>query len=537
MKGIKGPRRTGEPERRAGRSHILAAYAERRKAIWSVALWCGLSVPPLLGSPTDLTSSPSWWRLGGLVLLVPVVAFRERYLPLAWCVGAALSVVNPWYSPALFAMSYLVGRRKMRERPLEIAIAVGVVAATILTTGMKSGHLTTWLNTAPLLVGAVTAWLAGRHRHQRRELELAGWQRAQHLEREQQLSVDRARIRERAGIAQDMHDQLGHDLTLIAMLAAALEVSPRLDEASRSTASELRVNSAQAITRLGDIIGVLRVDASQEPAPSVREDVMSTVERARTAGMLIELKRRGLDLPAPRGVEEAVQRVVKEALTNAAKHAPGAEIQVLLERLTDLTRVTITNEAPDGPPQDTSGSGMGLVGLAERVRVLGGTLAATPLEHGGFEVAAQLPHSGTGTDRSPGPAEDSGLPGAPVSVRARQRAERRVRRSLVAVVAVPVAATAAVAVLMIGYFSRTYESMTLDTDIYRGLRQGQKWEDLRSQLPDQQVNPGDAVENPPIPEQASCRYYRADGGLFWSGVYRLCFTDGQLVTKDELHEK
>ncbi|WP_148017573.1 sensor histidine kinase [Streptomyces sp. OR43] len=494
-------------------------------------------MPPLLGSLADLTSSTSWWRLGGLVLLVPVVVFRERHLPLAWGVGAALSVVNPWYAPALFAMSYLVGRRKMRERPLEIAIAAGVVAATVLTTGMKSGHVTTWLNTAPLLVGAVTAWLAGRHRHQRRELELAGWQRAQHLEREQQLSVDRARIRERASIAQDMHDQLGHDLTLIAMLAAALEVSPRLDEASRSTASELRVNSAQAITRLGDIIGVLRVDASQEPAPSLREDVMSTVDRARTAGMLVELKRRGLDLPAPRGVEEAVQRVVKEALTNAAKHAPGAEIQVLLERLTDLTRVTITNEAPDGPPQDTSGSGMGLVGLAERVRVLGGTLTANPLDHGGFEVAARLPHSGAATAQSPGPAEAGGLPGAPVSAMARQRAERRVRRSLVAVVAVPVAATAAVAVLMIGYFSRTYESMTLDTDTYRGLRQGQKWEDLRSQLPDQQVNPRDAVEGPSIPEQASCRYYRADGGLFWSGVYRLCFTDGQLVTKDELREK
>ncbi|MEU1469786.1 histidine kinase [Streptomyces sp. NPDC005761] len=497
-------------------------------------------MPPLLGSPTDLTSSTAWWRLGGLVLLVPVVAFRERYLPLAWCVGAALSLINPWYSPALFAMSYLVGRRKMPEPPLQVAIAVGVVAATMVTTGMKSGHLTTWLNAAPLLVGAVTAWLAGRHRHQRRELELAGWQRAQHLEREQQLSVDRARIRERASIAQDMHDQLGHDLTLIAMLAAALEVSPRLDEAARTTASELRVNSAQAITRLSDIIGVLRVDASQEPAPSLREDVTSTVDRARTAGMLIELKRRGLDLPAPRSVEEAVQRVVKEALTNAAKHAPGAEIQVLVERLSDVTRVAVTNEAPDSPPHDTSGSGMGLVGLAERVRVLGGTLTARPLEHGGFEVAARLPHSSTGTAQSPGPADGGGLPGAPVSAKARQRAERRVRRSLVAVVAVPVAATAAVTVLMVGYFSRTYESMTLDTDTYRGLRQGQKWEDLRSQLPDQQVNPRSAVKGPSIPEQASCRYYRADGsGLFsmGSGVYRLCFTDGQLVTKDELREK
>lgn len=269
-------------------------------------------MPPLLASPADLTSSALWWRLGGLVLLVPVVVLRERHLPLAWCAGAALGVVNPWYSPALFSMSYLVGRRKVRERPPEVAVAVGVVAATVLATGMRSGHLTTWLNVSPLLVGAVTAWLAGRHRHQRRELELAGWERARHLEREQQLGIDRARIRERAGIAQDMHDQLGHDLTLIAMLAASLEVSPRLDEAARSTAGDLRVNAARAVTRLSDIIGVLRVDASGEAAASLREDVVSTVDRARTAGMLIGLERRGLDLPAPRGVEEAVQRVVKE---------------------------------------------------------------------------------------------------------------------------------------------------------------------------------------------------------------------------------
>ncbi|MGW2325786.1 histidine kinase [Streptomyces sp. NPDC001700] len=524
------------------RSCFLAAYANRRKAIWSVALWCGLAVPPLLGSPTDLASSTVWWRLGGLAFLVPVVAFRRRYLPLAWGVSAALALINPWFSPALFAMSYLVGRRERRERPLQVAIAVGVIAATMIVTGTTSGHLTTWLNAAPLLVGAVTAWLAGRHRHQRRELELAGWQRAQHLEREQQLSVDRARIRERARIAQDMHDQLGHDLTLIAMLAAALEVAPRLDESARSSAKELRVSSGQAINRLSDIIGVLRVDAPEEPTPSLREDVMSTVDRARTAGMLIELERRGLDTTAPRGVEETVQRVVQEALTNAAKHAPGTEIQVLVERLPERTVVTITNEGSDSPPHDTSGSGMGLVGLAERVRVLGGTLTARPLEHGGFEVAARLPHSGTrsGIAQSPGPADGSGLPGAPVSTKARQRAERRVRRSLVAVVAVPVAAAAAVAVLMVGYVSRTVENMTLDAATYRGLRQGQKWEDLRSQLPDQEVNAGAAVENPPIPKQASCRYYRADGGgLFSMGsaVYRLCFTDGQLVTKDELREK
>jgi signal transduction histidine kinase len=523
-----------EPARGTTRTRILVEGTSQRKIVRSTALWVALAVPALLDSPGD-ADSPLWWRLAGVLLLLPIVLFRGTRLPLSWCAGAVLSLINPWFSPSLFVMSYLAGRRgDVRERPVEVALSVSVVLTALGFIGLTAGHLTTWLNSTPLLVGAVTAWLAGRHRHQRRELELAGWQRARHLEREYQLAADRARIRERARIAQDMHDQLGHDLTLIAMQAAALEVAPQLDEAARSTAGELRRSTAQAVGRLSDIIGVLRVDAAKEPT-APREDLMTTVDRARTAGMLVDLRRVGLDNTAPTVVEEAVQRVVQESLTNAAKHAPGAEVLIRIDRLADQTVVTVTNTVSDHPSHGATGNGMGLVGLSERVRVLGGALSAAHRDDGGFEVKARLPHSGvlygSGDDDQPARL------GAPLTVTAQRDAEQRVRRSLAIVLAVPVLAVAMVCVMTVVYFSNAFDSATLDAATYRNLTAGQRWEDLRSVLPTQQAQVD--ADPLPTPAHAVCKYYRAEGGGLFAmeaEVYRLCFIKGALASKDNLGE-
>ncbi|MEU9287952.1 histidine kinase [Streptomyces sp. NPDC048275] len=534
---MKDPETAPEPARRTSRTRILVEGTGRRKIVRSAALWVALAVPALLDSPGDADSPPLWWRLAGVLLLVPVVGFRDTRLPLSWCAGAVLSLISPWFAPSVFVMSYLAGRRgDVRERPVEVAVAVSVVLTALGVIGTTAGHVTTWVNSAPLLVGAVTAWLAGRHRHQRRELELAGWQRARDLEREHQLAADRARIRERARIAQDMHDQLGHDLTLIAMQAAALEVAPQLDESARSTAGELRRSTALAIGRLSDIIGVLRVDSAQE-STSPREDLVTTVDRARSAGMLVDLRRIGLDITAPAVVEEAVQRVVQESLTNAAKHAPGAEVLVRIDRLTDHTVVTVTNGVHDRPAREAIGNSMGLVGLSERVRVLGGTLSAGHRDGGGFEVSARLPHSGV--RYGSGDADQPPVPGAPLTVTAQRDAEQRVRRSLAAVLAVPVVAVAVVCVMLVVYFSNAVDSATLDATTYRNLAEGQRWEDLRTVLPTQQAYVDRDTDSLPSPAHAVCRYYRAEGGGLFSmeaKSYRLCFIDGKLVSKDEVDE-
>lgn len=111
----------------------------------------------------------------------------------------------------------------------------------------------TWM--ASLLVVVVAGvWLAGRSWRRYQELVRAGWDRAELLRRE----ADRARFRERARIARDMHDVLGHDLTLIALSAGALKLDPGLDERHRQAVADLRAKAGTAVQHLGEVVGLLR---------------------------------------------------------------------------------------------------------------------------------------------------------------------------------------------------------------------------------------------------------------------------------------
>ncbi|MGH3928880.1 MAG: histidine kinase, partial [Pseudonocardiaceae bacterium] len=107
----------------------------------------------------------------------------------------------------------------------------------------------------------------------------AGWERAERMEREQQMIVDQARLRERARIAQDMHDSLGHELSLIALRAGALELDPDLDERHRAAAAELRGSASTATERLGEIIGVLREENTDPPMQPSGESIVELVDR------------------------------------------------------------------------------------------------------------------------------------------------------------------------------------------------------------------------------------------------------------------
>lgn len=518
---------------------------QRRALIRDAALWAALAVLVVLENIAQRPHEAPWWEVGvGVAGVAAAVAVSRRHPLAAVAVTAALHLLpylrlvagpGPFpvaYVVALMVMTYLVGRRMPRaQQALACFAAVGfgglvVAIGANVVTGVPDSityGIVNWVVTMPLLV---VPWLVGRYRRLYVEMVSAGWERAEHLEREQRMIGDRERLAERTRIAEDMHDSLGHELSLIALRAGALELAPDLAEPHRKAAAELRVAAANATDQLHDVIGVLR-DGSAAPTEPVRGSVADLVARAEASGMAVTLEAAPDSGPAPPMVARATYRVVQEALTNVTKHAPGATVTVRVAQSGDETTVVLRNTAPPGDPQPArNGGGRGLLGLAERVRLLGGTLRTGPTGDG-FEMVARLPHAGAAAPETE-PAHDP--PSASADHQAQVR--RRVRRGLIGAIVAPAAVLAGMVVLLAGYYVyASYNSVLTPAD-YESLRVGQDRDAVVEVLPPLQMFDAPS-EKLPEPPGARCEFYRPDGTPFSiTYAYRLCFVDGRLVAKD-----
>ncbi|WP_433077309.1 sensor histidine kinase [Dactylosporangium sp. CA-052675] len=293
------------------------------------------------------------------------------------CVASGLSLdhVPAWRQllfPVLSAAAYLQGRHLPARHDWAVPALAALPGAVLLVPEPARGAGALMC----LALFVVLPWLAGRFRRQQADLVLAG--------RERIAQLELIALRERARIAADMHDSLGHELALIALRAGALELAPDLSPPHREAAAALRASAVTATDRLRETIGILREPAPADPAD---ERVEALVERAREAGMVITL--RAGEGPRPPTVERAVHRVVQEALTNAARHAPGSAVTVGIEHRGHEIVVVVRNELGDTVAVP-SGDGSGLSGLRERMRLLGGSLQAGPGD-GGFTVTARIP--------------------------------------------------------------------------------------------------------------------------------------------------
>jgi two-component sensor histidine kinase len=379
-----------------------------------------------------------------------------------------------------------------------------------------------------LLPCAVLPWLLGRWGRQYADLVSSGWRLADRMEREQRAVAERTRMRERARIAGDMHDSLGHDLTLLAVRAAVLEVDRTLDARQQAAVGELREAAAAATGRLREIIGVLRTDDEEGEASAAggAASPASVVERARASCLDVVLEQRAETEGLPPMVGHAVHRVVQESLTNAAKHAPGAAVRVEVVREDGGTlRVTVANgaarrgAASPGPV----GGGTGLVGLDERVRLAGGTLRAAAVPDGGFEVVARLPAVVGALPR------DAGAAGASRSARELERARGRVRRRAGQAVLAPLAVLAAILVVLLPVSLADSALSVLDRERFDRLVVGETREETERGLPafDRDGAPDGAPEEP---RGTDCVYYSTR----WMSddAYRLCFSGERLVSRD-----
>jgi signal transduction histidine kinase len=238
---------------------------------------------------------------------------------------------------------------------------------------------------------AAVGWgLFIRHR---RQLISTLQDRAARAEAEADLRAEQAQRAARDDIAREIHDVLGHRLSLLSLHAGALEYRPGApaEEIARA-ATVIRENAHQALQDLREVVGVLRAPSGQEPQPT-SADLPQLVAESRQAGLSVTL-REDLSQPLPEPLGRTVYRIVQESLTNARRHAPGSAVTVALTggpgRGLDVEVGNGPTESA-APDEDQRGSGRGLVGLRERVGLAQGRLDYGRRGDGGWRVAVWLP--------------------------------------------------------------------------------------------------------------------------------------------------
>lgn len=294
-----------------------------------------------------------------------------------------------------------------------LVVAFGIVLATGSTTAL--GHLA-----APAF-GFGVAWVLGDRTRNRRAYLAELEERAARLQRERAEHARRAAEAERIGIARELHDVVVHNVSVIAVQAGAARATSHGDADRATAALGLIERTARAtLTELRALLGVLRRQDQDDrsgpvlaPQPSLAH-LDRLLAQAREAGVHVDARVEGVARPLPATVDLAAYRIVQEALTNAARHAPGASVVLTVRYGPGHLQVVVADDGPGMPPPSAGPGGgiqggVGLIGMRERAALVGGELRAGPAAGGGFRVEARLPIDAATIDA----ASLAASPGAP----------------------------------------------------------------------------------------------------------------------------
>lgn len=326
----------------------------------------------------------------GLVLIarlrMPVATLLATlpgaYMGSAWLAGLI----------ALYTVS-----RLRPGRLLLTVCALLVIAANFLPNPMEAAEVhdraTDLVRLESVLGSPIAAIALGRAVALRCELATRLRELTEGRAREDRLLADHVLDMERAQLAREMHDVVAHQVSLISLQAGALRMSTT-DVASRETADTIRTLSVRTLEELRHMVGVLRASGGgpveRRPQPRLSDLPRLIAESTLDVDTDIDYQECA---SCPEGVERAAFRIVQEALTNVRKHAPGAKVRIRLRCAGRELRVEIRNAAaaPGSAPLDLPSGGHGLIGLSERVHLLGGFFSAGPDDAGGFLVSASIP--------------------------------------------------------------------------------------------------------------------------------------------------
>ena len=327
-------------------------------------------------------------RRAPLLVIAVLGGFTLAVSLLIWPIGALTpaDMGNVWapFATVLAAYGPFFYRQDRRVAIFAVAVLTVIVArpwqpsVAVITVGV--------LRTA---VGPLLALYFGARYALLRSLR----ERADRAERERYLLAEQARAEERARLAGEMHDVVTHRVSLMVLQAGALRMTSP-DEATRRAAEDLRVTGCQALDELRDLVAILRTHPDGDERPST-DGLAALVAESASVGTPAELTEEGDPALASPLVGRTAYRIVREALTNVRKHAPGARVTVHVSYGDSQVRLAVRNTAAPGAADLSglagTGSGLGLAGLRQRVELVAGTLRAGPAPDGGFCLEATLP--------------------------------------------------------------------------------------------------------------------------------------------------
>ncbi|KUM32202.1 hypothetical protein AQ436_03670 [Arthrobacter sp. EpRS66] len=442
------------------------------------------------------------WMQG---LLLIVLALSAYLLPLstsgAWLLLSPLAAVG----------SYFAGRRLDSALHGIISFVAGALAAGL--TLLFSAHvsaLTFALNIATSVVLFVLLpWWGGRARRN------AVAFRAQ----ERHYVEVQAGLRERARIAEAMHDQLGHDMALLALSTGGLQMSLDKDSKAYRAAVRIRAQADEAVEHLHEIVEVLRDPRQHATLRPQQLSMEGLLDQARSHGMAITYRLIGSGTAVPSGspAGDLLQQVLQEGLTNAAKYAPDQPVDVELDTSADPMTLRISNPL-DGPPSPERRGVTGLRTLHAALSEQGGSLRVIRSPRS-FEVVAAI-----GRTMPPAGALSRMGTGKVSS-----------RRPLILVpVLTVVAMVLGLYALQVATFRATALSPTDFQQLAVGMPRAEVAQHVHAKGMEQ---PLPVIDETRKPANGQCHYYAARTGVLDLGseMFRLCFEDDVLISADHLY--
>jgi signal transduction histidine kinase len=359
----------------------------------------GVSGAVLGRERTNGPEGPLWFDiLAILVIVLPLLA-RRRFpfgAPVAMGVAAALTsfvdrTVVPYDGVTFLvgcAALFLVGSLRDRAQAVAgFAVAEGVLVV-VVHNDPRSGVGNFVVASIIFAIVWTIAFGVGRKSLEADEAK----ERAARAEREREERARAAVAEERARIARELHDVVGHSVSVMTVQASGVRRLLRPDqEREREALLVVERTGREALAEMRRMVGVLRRPEEAPalaPQPSL-EHVNRLVEQARDSGLPVELRIDGDAIQLPAGVDLTAYRLVQEGLTNTLKHAQATRAEVLVSYGEDHIEVTVTDDGTGVGNGD--GGGHGLVGMRERVSVYGGELDAGPQHGGGYRLRAKLP--------------------------------------------------------------------------------------------------------------------------------------------------